>query len=195
MFTQLTSSGLDIADLPAAEIKAPAKEDVTPPTPVVEPVPVVAALVPAPAAKSAISFFGIAVLAIVVHLILKVDMHYTSPFGPGDALAPGRTRGRCGISGFNPWSPCEASTILMGENGVLQVIKGGEVVYEITGKVCGSDDCVAGLAIDEEGIVKIGGERVKVIKEATVDLQPWPFAENVVVPEHKHGLFGNKGKK
>lgn len=69
----------------------------------------------------------------------------------------------------------------MGEDGVFQVVKAGEVVYELTGKDC-DQDCVPGLSIDKDGKVTINGARVKTTIKASAELQPWPFSEDVYIP-------------
>ncbi len=191
---QLATSGLDIEDLPepvekakpapspVKEIASPAPEPaivekavIEPPAPVDE---------PEPAAKST-NYFAIgAILAVVVHLILKVNAHYTSPLGPGDALASGRSRGVCGLLAIVPFSSCEVSVATMGDDGIFTVTQGDEVIYKLSGNVCGDDaDCVDGLAIDEDGKVTIGGSRVKTLIKASADLKPWPFAEDVTIPK------------
>lgn len=204
--TMLTTSGLDIQDLPEPVEKAPpapspVKEIPVPPTPEVAPEPepvtrAVAALPtvddekiespkPQPEPKST-NFFAIgAILAVIVHLVLKVNVHYTSPLGPGDSLASGRSRGVCGLLALSPLHDCEVSTATMGEDGVFTVTKGDDVVFAISGKVCGDEeDCVDGLAIDEDGKVTIGGSKVKRVTRATVGVAPWPFTEDVFFPKN-----------
>lgn len=184
----LSNSDLDIADLPEpVEKKAP-----EPPKPKELPVeekkeestPVVEEPTPAPEAttKSSFNVFSLVAVAIVAHLILKVHVHYTSPLTIGNTLAPGRSRGFCGLNSLSPFSSCESAVMTMGDDNVFTVTKGGEVVYELTGKDC-EEECVPGLTIDEDGKVKINGSRVKTTMKATIDLQPWPFAEDVDVPK------------
>ena len=174
LFFQLASSGLEIADLPEAALKqldktrsavgaSPSAESASEPT--------------APSTTKRV--FALAAFAVVAHLILKVHIHYTTPLGPGDVLAPGRSRGMCGLNSILPFSGCESASMTMGEDGVFQVVKAGEVVYELTGKDC-DQDC--GLSIDEDGKVTINGARVKTTIKASAELQPWPFSEDVYIP-------------
>lgn len=216
----LSSSGLDIPDLPepvekapkAAPAPSPVKEIAPPPelvedepvveepTPEPEPEPEVpqttraapvAAPTPAipqptPASPKSTNFFAIgAILAVFVHLVLKVNVHYTSPLGPGDSLASGKSRGLCGLLGLSPLHDCDVSTAVMGSDGVFTVSKGDDVVFAIAGKVCEDDDgdCEDGLAISEDGKITIGGSRVKTITKASADLKPWPFTEDVTLPK------------
>lgn len=175
----LMSSGLDIPDLPPPVVKGDKKANEQ---------PVIIAMQPNKAKKNKIlptlSLFGIAALAVAVRLILKVHIHYTTPLGPGDVLAPGRSRGFCGLTRLSPTkAKCEPMSMSMGLDGVFQVIKNGEVLYELTGKECTGDGCIAGLSIDKDGKVKINGSRVKTTSKAKVALKPWPFAEDVVLPK------------
>jgi hypothetical protein len=200
-FFQLASSGLEIADLPEPAVKpvkqlektrsevvaspsAPAREneEQTVSDPDSKPMSVPEPPAPSttkPAPKSSINVFALAAFAVVAHLILKVHIHYTTPLGPGDVLAPGRSRGMCGLNSISPFSGCESASMTMGEDGVFQVVKAGEVVYELTGKDC-DQDC--GLSIDEDGKVTINGARVKTTIKASAELQPWPFSEDVYIP-------------
>lgn len=199
--TMLASSGLEIADLPEPAIKpvkqlektrsevvaspsAPATENEEQTVSDTDSKPMSAPEPPAPsttkpAPKSSINVFALAAFAVVAHLILKVHIHYTTPLGPGDVLAPGRSRGMCGLNSISPFSGCESASMTMGEDGVFQVVKAGEVVYELTGKDC-DQDC--GLSIDEDGKVTINGARVKTTIKASAELQPWPFSEDVYIP-------------
>jgi hypothetical protein len=200
--TMLASSGLEIADLPEPAVKpvkqpekmrseveaapsAPARSEeqtdfstVSKPMSAPEPP---APFTTKPAPKSSINVFALAAFAVVAHLILKVHIHYTTPLGPGDVLAPGRSRGMCGLNSLSPFSECESASMTMGEDGVFQVVKAGEVVYELTGKDC-DQDCVPGLSIDKDGKVTINGARVKTTIKASAELQPWPFSEDVYIP-------------
>jgi len=201
----LVSSGLDIMDLPEPVEKeksapTPVKEEVAAPTLVTEPVveekapepvatraaPIVPEEPEPEPAKKSTNYFAIgAILAVLVHLVLKINAHYTSPLGPGDSLASGRSRGVCGLLAICPLTSCDVSTAVMGDDGVFTVSQGEDVVFKIAGKVCGEDDadCVDGLAIDEDGKITIGGSRVKTLTKATVDLKPWPFTEDVTLPK------------
>ena len=78
----------------------------------------------------------------------------------------------------------------MSDDGVFTVLDeaSGDIVYQLKGKdaVCGSSpSCVPGLAIDGKGKVSINGSKAKVMVKAKVKLQPWPFANGVVVPKRK----------
>jgi hypothetical protein len=131
----------------------------------------------------------IAFLAIFVHLIQQIHIHYTTPLGPGAILSPGRTRGYCGIHSFSS-GDCAPASMSMSDKGVFTVLDeaSGDIVYQLKGKdaVCGSNpSCIPGLAIDGKGKVKINGSKAKVVVKAKVKLQPWPFAKGVVVPKRK----------
>lgn len=196
----LTSSGLEFADLPKAAVvetemeteKISENSESTAPTDTEKAEDSIStdteaeanpdSVVIRPEPKSSINVFAIAAFAVVAHLILKIHIHYTSPLGPGDTLAPGRSRGTCGLLSLSPFSSCESSSMIMGEDGIFQVVKGGEVLYELTGKLCG-DNCVPGLSIDKDGKVKINGARVKTTSKASIDLQSWPFGEGVSIPK------------
>lgn len=133
----------------------------------------------------------------------KLNETITSPLGPGDRLAPGSYRSRCGFFGFVPdivltgladlaekHAPehaglvpevCDAAGIEMGKDGVLRKYsygdKGeGEVMWEISGGVCPEDDeaCVPGLVVGENGGLTIGGKPAKV-GSVKDELEPWPF--------------------
>jgi len=200
----LVSSGLEISDLPdpAERItrkarsppiaptdsvsvpSSPLKEEVIP-SPVPAPSPSPPPSEPKPPKKQS-PIIVMAALAIFAHLILKVHVHYTSPLGPGDVLSPGRSRGSCGLTRFNPSVDCEPSVITMGEDGVLTVTKGEEVVYQLEGTFCDSGDaeCVPGLSIGEDGRLKLNGARGKVVTKPVADLTPWPFSEDVTVTKN-----------
>jgi hypothetical protein len=183
---QLTSSGLEIPDLPAPVIQVvnPKEESTV----------VSSSSPPAMEEKKAskkskkipfISLLGVAIWAIAIRLILNVHFHFTSPIGPGDSLAPGRSRGFCGLASLSPLEEkCESMTSSMGQDGVFQVVNGnGEVVYELTGNKDCPEGCVAGLFIGQDGKIMINGSRVKTTVRAKIDLKPWPFAEDVLVPK------------
>jgi hypothetical protein len=131
----------------------------------------------------------VAILAVAIRLIMMVHIHFTNPLGPGDILRAGRTRGFCGLASLLSPSPlalepCEPMTSRMGDDGVFQVVKKGEVVYELTGEKDCKEGCVAGLLIGQDGKLKINGSsRVKTTLRAKIDLKPWPFAEDVVLPK------------
>jgi len=134
-----------------------------------------------------------AIFAIVFHLVMKTNLHFTSPLGPGSVLENGRERGACGLLSLSPFSGCESAIAKM-EDGVFSVTKGDEVVFAISGPVCGdanangnanAEDCVDGLVIGEDGKITIGGKkRVKVLTRAQIDIKPWPFSEDVVLPRN-----------
>jgi hypothetical protein len=152
-------------------------------TPTVQP----SAKKPSSSGTGIVSF--IAFLAIFVHLIQQIHIHYTTPLGPGAILSPGRTRGYCGIHSFSS-GDCAPASMSMSDKGVFTVLDeaSGDIVYQLKGKdaVCGSNpSCIPGLAIDGKGKVKINGSKAKVVVKAKVKLQPWPFAKGVVVPKRK----------
>lgn len=152
-------------------------------TPTVQP----SAKKPSSSGTGIVSF--IAFLAIFVHLIQQIHIHYTTPLGPGAILSPGRTRGYCGIHSFAS-GDCAPASMSMSDKGVFTVLDeaSGDIVYQLKGKnvVCGSSpSCIPGLAIDGKGKIKINGSKAKVVVKAKVKLQPWPFAKGVVVPKRK----------
>mmetsp|Transcript_3419 Transcript_3419/g.4856 ORF Transcript_3419/g.4856 Transcript_3419/m.4856 type:complete len:244 (+) Transcript_3419:86-817(+) len=222
LILKLSSSGLEIADLPPpAEKKTPkpikevststpatatakAAVDVevkvkvdeekeeekpvtrsAPPTAVVEP-PTTTRKYGTPLEKTSNNFIIMgAIFAIVFHLVMKTNLHFTSPLGPGSVLENGRERGACGLLSLSPFSGCESAIAKM-EDGVFSVTKGDEVVFAISGPTCGdAEDCVDGLVIGEDGKITIGGKkRVKVLTRAQIDIKPWPFSEDVVLPRN-----------
>jgi hypothetical protein len=227
--TMLSSSGLEITDLPPPaekktpptpikEVPTPAKAPVeveeeeekveeepeavveeeeeekpvtrsAPPTAVVEPTPPVVATPKyvAPVEKKSGNNFIVmgAIFAVVFHLVMKTNLHFTSPLGPGLVLENGRERGACGLLSLSPFSDCESAIAKM-EDGVFSVTKGDEVVFAISGPACGdAEDCVDGLVIGEDGKITIGGKKkVKVLTRAQIDITPWPFSEDVVLPKN-----------
>lgn len=124
----------------------------------------------------------LAFLLILFHLILKVHIHYTATFGPGDTLSSGRSRGRCGLLRFSSKHECTPSSIVMSENGVLRVTKGDKIILEAVGPE-GSD-----LTVSNDGKILIGGKKPKIVKSDIDLLKSWPFSSGVQVP--KKSLFG-----
>lgn len=207
--TMLSSSGLEITDLPPPAEKKPAPTPIkeAPPTPAKvvveekeeEPAPVTRSAPPTTVAepvapkyvapvekKSGNNFIVIgAIFAVVFHLVMKTNLHFTSPLGPGLVLENGRERGACGLLSLSPLSDCESAIAKM-EDGVFSVTKGDEVVFAISGPACGDvDGCVDGLVIDEDGKITIGGKKkVKVLTRAKVSITPWPFSEDVILPKN-----------
>lgn len=220
--TMLSSSGLEISDLPPPaekktpptpikEVPTPAKaavdeeeekveeepevteEEEKPATrsapPTAEPTPTVAATpkyVEPVEKKSGNNFIVMgAIFAVVFHLVMKTNLHFTSPLVPGLVLENGRERGACGLMSLSPFSNCESAIAKM-EDGVFSVTKGDEVVFAISGPACeDAEDCVDGLVIGEDGKITIGGKKkVKVLTRAKIDIQPWPFSEDVVLPRN-----------
>ena len=223
LILKLSSSGLEIADLPppaekktpkpikevptpatakaAVEVKVDEEKEeekpVTrsaPPTAVVEPPTSPTRKYAAPLEKTSNNFIVMgAIFAIVLHLVMKTNLHFTSPLGPGLVWENGRERGACGLLSLSPFSGCESAIAKM-EDGVFSVTKGDEVVFAISGPACGdvngnanakAEDCVDGLVIGEDGKITIGGKkRVKVLTRAQIDIKPWPFSEDVVLPRN-----------
>lgn len=225
--TMLSSSGLEISDLPPpAEKKTPPtpiKEVPTPAKPIVDepkeeekveeepepevepeeeekpvtrsapptseptpPVPATPKYVEPVEKKSGNNFIVMgAIFAVVFHLVMKTNLHFTSPLVPGLVLENGRERGACGLLSLSPFSDCESAIAKM-EDGVFSVTKGDEVVFAISGPACGdAEDCVDGLVIGEDGKITIGGKKkVKVLTRAKIDIKPWPFSEDVVLPKN-----------
>ncbi len=131
--------------------------------------------------------FYLAFLFLCAQLISQVNEHFTSPLGIGDTLAPGRSRGLCGMTILRE-KPCHGATILMDDEGVLSVIDetAGDIVYQLTGKSecdASNPSCVEGMTIDSKGKIFINGSKPKVSVKRKVDkLKPWPFTEEVTVP-------------
>ena len=126
-------------------------------------------------------FIGV-LFAIFAHLFFKAHMSISAPLAPGSALAMGKYRSSCGLLGSVPYYPCEPKSVNMGTDGILEVFEGEELIFSLEGKVCAldSEECVDGVVIDEDGTLKIGGEKAKAKMKPTSTLSPWPFSEDVV---------------
>lgn len=125
------------------------------------------------------SFFGIVIPALVAFLLYKLNDFVTSPLAPGDSLAPGLFRSRCGILTVLPSSitGCDPALLKMGTDGVLSLYAGDDLLWEMKGAVCaeGNAACVPGAVLDAYGRVTIGGARAKVVGGRGVVNSPWPF--------------------
>mmetsp|Transcript_12467 Transcript_12467/g.15801 ORF Transcript_12467/g.15801 Transcript_12467/m.15801 type:complete len:407 (-) Transcript_12467:286-1506(-) len=196
----LISSGVKPEDLPEKPKKV--KRSVVPPEPPVEektpepepeplkPIEEKVTETPAPAAadpapkkeKKSSNHFVIGILfAIFAHLFYKAHMNFSSPLAPGSTLSPGKSKSACGLLGFLPFYSCPELSMTMGTDGVLSVFDGGEVVFSLTGKVCGDeDDCTGGVVVSDNGSLLIGGELAKASMKALTAVTPWPFSEDVV---------------
>jgi hypothetical protein len=175
--SMLVSSGLDISDLPSEKSKAPSpiKEiHVSSPKRVKSETP----------KKKGVSgiITMIAILSIFIHLMTKVHVHYTTPFGKGDTLSSGRSRGKCGLLRFSPNHDCTPASIFMKEDGVLEVSTKDKVIFKAIGPAGGD------FSITKGGNILIGGKKPKVTKYNSQIKNTWPFSEGVKVP--KRSMFG-----
>lgn len=135
------------------------------------------------------NYFVIGVLfAIFAHLFFKAHMSISTPISPGSTLSLGKSKNSCGLLGSVPFFECEPKSISMGTDGILKIFEGEELVLSLEGKVCAEEEvgCVDGLVVDEDGIIKIGGEKAKAKTKTTVALTPFPFSEDVVL--YKSGI-------
>ena len=121
------------------------------------------------------TFFPILLAAI----IYKLNEYVTSPLKPGDVLAPGLFRSKCGVLSMLPESitNCDPALVKMGTDGVLTMYRGGEIVWEMKGGVCKEEDesCVPGATLGEGSKVTIAGVKVKQTGKKDELMSPWPF--------------------
>ena len=103
----------------------------------------------------------------------------TAPLKPGDVLAPGLFRSRCGLLSVLPESVtgCEPALLKMGNDGVLSLYSGNAYLWQMKGAVCaeGNESCEPGAVLDASGKVKIGGVKARLIGGKGVVNTPWPF--------------------
>lgn len=129
------------------------------------------------------NYFVVGVLfAIFAHLFFKAHVSISTPLSPGSTLSLGKSKNSCGLLGSFPFYECEPKSLTMGPNGILEVFEGEELVFSLEGKVCEVDEegCVDGVVIDEDGTLKIGGEKARAKMKPIGTLTPWPFSEDVV---------------
>lgn len=125
----------------------------------------------------------IALVAVyAVYAIFQNHRAMAAPLGPGDVLAPGEYRSRCGIVSRIPLlkSYCEDATLKMGDEGVLTLTNDQEeVVWQMEGNVCAKDneECVSGAIVTPDGSINIGdGPVAAVFGDLNMDaITPWPF--------------------
>lgn len=181
--SMLISSGLNIADLPDEKQKLPSPiKEVRSSIETPSSIPSEASSQPLKKKSSSGWLSVMAFLVIMVHLTLKVHIHYTATFKPGDTLSSGRSRGQCGLLRFSSKHECTPSSIVMSEDGVLRVTKGDKVALEAVGPE-GSD-----LTISDDGKILIGGKKPKIVKSDGDLLKNWPFSSGVQIP--KKSIFG-----
>jgi hypothetical protein len=131
------------------------------------------------------NYFVLGILfAVFAHLLIKVQVHTTASLGPGDALAPGKAKSRCGFFSSIPFIQCEPAYLKMGNNGILELFEGDseEATVSFSGKVCSDEDgedCVPGAFVGDDGALMIGGLPARVKAKPTIELSPWPFKEDV----------------
>ena len=133
--------------------------------------------------KKESNFFFIGILfAIFAHLFFKAHLSIKAPLQPGSTLAVGRSKHSCGLLGAVPLIKCTRKSMSMDKEGTLNIFEGEELVFSLSGKVCGADEegCVDGVVVGEDGTLLIGGEKAKAKSKPTSELSPWPFTEDIV---------------
>ena len=122
---------------------------------------------------------GLIIPILIAAILYKLNDFVTSPLKPGDVLAPGLFRSKCGILSVLPESitNCQPALLKMGTDGVLSMYRGDELVWEMKGGVCkeGDESCVPGATLGEDGKVTIAGTRVKHTGTKNELVNPWPF--------------------
>lgn len=191
----LSSSGFDIPSSPPSSLPESVPEEPSSPEPkeTIDIVPEKKEEKPAVSEvkeeKESINFFSTALmLAVLFHFLMKIERNITSPLGPGDSLALGQWKSKCGMAGLLPMSDCSPAAVEMGRDGVFSVYKGEEIVFSLTGSTCSDDDdddCVDGLIVEDDGTVMIGGVVGKVSTKSLIPLNPWPFVEGVGITSGK----------
>jgi hypothetical protein len=145
---------------------------------------------------------GASLAKVVLMLLLTVSvipltflqLTITSPLGPGDRLAAGQFRRKCGITSVTkePFNGCNELSAVFDENGVLTVYKMGSmlsdnktVLYRLMS--IEKSSIGDGLHVGYDGSLSIGGKPVVVEVPPKSDpvLNPWPFAKTVNLQKPK----------
>ena len=154
-------------------------------------------------------FLFLVLIFLLVVAMIKVQPLIAGPLAPGDILALGAYRSKCGFLNFVPAAilikasevgevyfpdiaipePCELGAVEMGEDGVLRGYEDGTFgtpAWELKGEVCKVDneECNQGLLVDEDGSLWIGDKAIKITKKMA-PLTPWPFVLQPVNAKRK----------
>jgi len=124
----------------------------------------------------------IAVLALVVIVLQAAQNFLAAPIKVGKVLPPGTKRSKCGILSFLPAaiSPCENSFLEVTKEGTVTLSNNsGDITMLAVGGVCKKENCVPGILVGKDGIVTVGGRRVKAatVYGSKPNVAPWPFQE------------------
>lgn len=151
-----------------------------------------------PETKSGI-FPIVAVLAILAIVLQTAHNFISSPIEAGVPLPPGTWRSKCGLFGYIPdigggYLPtCKNQYFEVNDDGTAVLYDSDqEIDIFLLGGVCKKEDCIEGLVMGTDGIVRIGGKQVNkaLLYEFDMELTPWPFVEK---PKMKYQNFNGNG--
>jgi hypothetical protein len=136
----------------------------------------------------------ILLLTVSVIPLTFLQLTITSPLGPGDRLAAGQFRRKCGIKSVTkePFNGCNELSAEFDENGVLTVYNMGNMLSDnktVLYRLMSIDKSSIGdgLYVGYDGSLSIGGKPVVVEVPSKSDpvLNPWPFAKTVNLQKPK----------
>ena len=128
-------------------------------------------------------FFIVGMIALVAIGVQAFHKYLEAPIVGGSHLLPGSLRSQCGVVGYLPkfdFVECESSFLKVNNDGTVSLYdEDHELAALLAGDVCKEEGCVDGLEFKPNGMVYIGGKRVRTaqVYKDKFSLSPWPFAD------------------
>lgn len=145
--------------------------------------------------ESSVNAFPIIAALAILAIVLQATHNFiTAPIEVGVPLPPGTRRSKCGLVGYLPtqFSPsCTNSYLEVNGDGTVSVFgEDRELDMLMVGAVCSKEECLDGILMDADGIVYIGGKRVRSLLAYGADttITPWPFEETPKLRVKKYKL-------
>lgn len=145
--------------------------------------------------ESSVNAFPIIAALAILAIVLQATHNFiTAPIEVGVPLPPGTRRSKCGLVGYLPtqFSPsCTNSYLEVNGDGTVSVFgEDRELDMLMVGAVCSKEECLDGILMDADGLVYIGGKRVRSLLAYGADttITPWPFEETPKLRVKKYKL-------